>query len=118
MTTPKTTAAKKPATAKRPADHKTPQAKPKLVDGEYVVDIRGHEYKVPEASLDDFELLDDLKAVGEENATRFPSLLRRLVGDDGYRTAMNNLRDPETGRVGIEDGVALVRDLFEAIDPN
>ena len=68
-------------------------------------------------ALDDFELLDDLRAIDvDKNASRIPSLLRRLVGD-AYGTVMNALRN-EKGRVQIEPAQLWLRDLMEALNPN
>lgn len=68
-------------------------------------------------SLDDFELLDDLRAVDvDQNASRLPALLRRLVGND-YSTVMNALRN-DGGRVQIGPAAQFIRDLFGALDPN
>lgn len=74
---------------------------------------------VPTDALDDFELLSDLREVQDaEDPSYFPRMLRRLVGAEGYTVVMNGLRDPETGRVSMEDGVQFVQDTFEAIAPN
>lgn len=69
-------------------------------------------------ALDDFELLDDLRAIDvDRNASRLPALLRRLVGDE-FRNVMDALRNPETGRVKIEPAQEWIRDLMEALNPN
>ncbi len=72
---------------------------------------------VADASLDDFELLDDLRAVDvDRNGSRLPALLRRLVGDD-YPAVMDALRN-EGGRVRIQPASEWIRQLMEALDPN
>lgn len=69
-------------------------------------------------SLDDFELLDDLRAIDvDRNASRLPSLLRRLVGDD-FQSVMDALRDPGTGRVRIERANQWLADLMAVLNPN
>ena len=69
-------------------------------------------------ALDDFELLDDLRAIDvDRNASRMPALLRRLVGDD-YQLVMDSLRDQESGRVRIEPAQVWLRALMEALNPN
>lgn len=112
---------KRPAAAKRPQDHQPKADKPKVetVDNGRELTYKGFTVTIPNDAFDDFELLDDLRAVQvDQEAQRFPGLLRRLVGEEGYRTVMNGLRNPDTGRVSIEDGVEYVGAIFEAIAPN
>lgn len=115
------TAVAKKSGAKQPEDHKAKAEVPKVqeVEGARIVTIHGADFRIENEVFDDFELLDDLRAVqDDEDASRMPALLRRMLGVDGYKQAMDALRDPETGRVGIEKGTMLVWDLFKALDPN
>ncbi len=110
----------RPANAKKPADHKPKTDKPKVetIDNGKRVTLRGITVEVPDEALDDFELLDDLRAAQrDDNAVRFPDLLRRLVGEQAYRGVLDKLRGPN-GRVSITDGVQFVGDIFEALNPN
>lgn len=110
----KTTKAKTtiPAGAKRPEDRKAPKAD----TGDVTVTIRGVTVTISEEALDDFELMDDLDRLEqEEDASRLPSILRRLVGDQ-YKTVMDALRGPN-GRVGIEAGADFVGEVLEAVAP-
>ncbi|MTE24827.1 hypothetical protein GJQ66_11495 [Microbacterium sp. ZXX196] len=109
---------------KRPQDHK-PKAPEKVeitigdrtVPGKKVV-VDGIEVRVPDEALDDFELLDDIRGFQDaQDASRLPSLVRRLVGAE-WKTVMDGLRDKETGRVGVERASTFVMDLFEALAPN
>lgn len=103
-----------PAGAKKPQDHKKPAA-----DGALVVTVNGHDYQIARDALDDFELLDDLARLDDGEGTRLPAILRRLVGDDGYRAALDTIRDPETGRVSIEAGGDLLAALLKGgADPS
>lgn len=114
------TSTKPTAPRKAPADHLPKVEKPDVekVDGGRNVTLSGVTVHVPDVALDDFELLDDLRAVDvERNASRFPALLRRLVGDD-YPAVMDALRDTTTGRVPIEAGAGFIKDLFGALNPN
>jgi len=117
---------------KKPQDHLSKVEKPKVekvqitigegqaertVDAQRTV-IRGITVTVADEALDDFELLDDLRAVDvDRNASRLPALLRRLVGDD-YREIMERLRDKDTGRVPIQSATEFIRSLMEALNPN
>ena len=99
---------------KKPQDRKQKAAE---APDSYTVEVRGQKFTVAREALDDFELLDDLAQVEEGKGQRFPSLLRRLLGDQ-YRDALNLLRDEETGRVPVEEGARLVQEILEAIDPS
>lgn len=103
-----------PESAKRPADRKAKASK----DGSRNVTIRGLEITVSGDALDDFELLDDLDALDQGNAARFPSVLRRLIGKDSYKAAMDILRDPDSGRVSVESGATFVSEVLDAVSPN
>ena len=98
---------------KKPQDRK-PKAP---VDGVHEAEVGGRTWRVEAEAMDDFELLDDLGEVEAGNAARLPRVLRRLLGPEQYKAAMDVLRDPDTGRVGVEAGADFVRDLFEAL-PN
>jgi len=119
-------------TPKQPHDHKAKTEKPKVDTVDITVGegdnartvkarrvaIRGIVVTVPDDALDDFEVLDDVRAVqDQDDASRLPSLLRRLVGDDDYRRVMTALRG-DTGRVSVEAGSTFVLDLFGALNPS
>lgn len=81
------------------------------------VAIRGIVVTVPEENLDDFEVLDDMRALNDnQDPSRMPALLRRLVGDD-FRRVLDALRG-ENGRVSVEDGSNYVLELIQALNPN
>lgn len=81
------------------------------------VAIRGIVVTVPEEHLDDFEVLDDMRALNDnQDPSRMPSLLRRLVGDD-FRRVLDALRGAN-GRVSVEDGSNYVLELIQALNPN
>ncbi|HWU28025.1 MAG TPA: hypothetical protein VN041_02905 [Microbacterium sp.] len=125
-----------PKGAKQPQDRKPKDDKPKVdqveidtptgeVDDEGKpktrkvkasrVAIRGIVVTVPHEALDDFEVLDDIRAAQDsDDASRMPALLRRLVGDVDYKRVLNALRGAN-GRVSIADGGQFVMDLFEAL---
>lgn len=127
------------STPKKPQDHLEKVVKPKvesLEDGKRItfsdIPARDREGKtevvddkprpltvtVAFEALDDFELLDDLRAIDVDmNASRLPALLRRLVGDE-YDDVMNALRNRETGRVQIAPAQVWIRRLMEALNPN
>ena len=100
-----------PAGVKKPSDRK-----PKASDT-HEVEVNGRTWTVAADALDDFELLDDLSEIDNENASRMPRALKRLLGPEQYKEALNSIRDPKTGRVGVEAGAEFVKALFEAL-PN
>lgn len=123
-------------TTTKPADRQGKKPKAKDVDGGKLVTFPELVTKGPDGkavmkddkpvplsvtvlkeSLDDFELLDDLRAIDvDQNASRLPSLLRRLVGDQ-FKSVMDALRN-DSGRVPIEPAQQWLRDLMEALNPN
>lgn len=100
-----------PAGVKKPSDRR-----PKASDT-HEVEVNGHTWTVAADALDDFELLDDLSEIDSGNPSRLPRVLKRLLGPEQYKAAMDSVRDPETGRVGVEAGAEFVGALFEAL-PN
>ncbi len=115
-------------TVKQPEDRKPKAETPKVdtveveIDGRMVkarrVALRGIVVTVPDESLDDFEVLDDIRAVQDQNdASRLPALLRRLVGAEDYRRVMEALRGTN-GRVSVEAGSTFVLELFQALNPS
>lgn len=104
-----------------PADAKKPQdKKPKTVEVDvHTVTVNDQEWTVEAAALDDFELLDELRELeAEENGTVLPSILKRLLGKEQYRRAMQAARDPESGRVTVEAGANFVQEIMGALNPN
>lgn len=102
-----------PVGAKQPTDRK-PKAKD---DNVIKITVRGIELEVLKDALDDFELLDDLNELEQnENPARLPSVLRRLIGSQ-WKMAMNSLRG-ENGRVSVEDGAEFVGEILEAVSPS
>lgn len=99
------------AAPRTPQDHQ-PKAP---VDGAHVIELDGHEWRIEEESLDDFELLDDLAEIEAGNAVRAPRVLRRLLGEDQYKAMLDTLRDPETGKVTTTAAGKFLTDLFGAL---
>lgn len=81
------------------------------------VTLREKTWVVLDEARDDFELLDLLIRYNE-NVAYGPAVLRRLLGDDQYDAALEEMRDPESGRVTIESGREFINGLFEAFNPN
>lgn len=103
-----------PANAKKPADHKA-----KAETGpDRTIKVRGVEFTVASDALDDFELLDDLSAMQEEeDGTRLPLILTRVVGKDQKKKAYDAIRG-ENGRVRVEDAAEFIGELLGELDPN
>lgn len=105
-----------PKNAKKPEDRK-PKAEKVETPQERTITVRGTEFTIAADALDDFELLDDLHGLDNEDPTKLPSVLRRLLGDQ-FKTALDLARDKTTGRVSVEAGADVVREVMEALDPN
>lgn len=79
------------------------------------VELSGFTIEVPQEARDDFELSDDLRRMQDgHDLTYFPSVLRRLSSEDGFRTAMNGLRNKK-GRVTHHVAVRYVNALLIAL---
>jgi hypothetical protein len=107
---------------KPPTDRLSKVVKPKVetVEGGRKVTLRGFDVTVPDEAIDDFELVEELGRIqfGEQSEQgRLPSILRRLVGDDGYKTVMDGLR-AANGRVPVKDGFEYIQELLGALNPN
>lgn len=106
-----------PKGAKKPADRLPKAEDPPSTDR--VVEIGGHEYAIPLEAFNDFELLDELNQIQQEQGMYlFPSVMRRMLGEDQMKVAMDHLRNPETGRVSIPDGLGFVTELMGEFHPN
>ena len=119
-----------PEGVKQPTDHRS-KATESEATGVLSAKVRGHEFSVPAEALDDLELIDELNQLSNDgNALAIPSLLRRLLPDlpadekadrpavSQWSIAMNLARDPESKRVTVQAGEALLGELMEALDPN
>lgn len=113
--------AKKRKTPKAPKDHQPKLERAKveeLPDGKRVT-IRDITVEVSTAAINDFEILDDIRAVEvNRDPTRFPGLLRRLLGSEQYTAVLDRLRDKKTGRVTVEAGIEYTGALLRALNPN
>ena len=79
----------------RPQDHRLPKDAPRHVS------VRGIEFDVDPNVFED--LYDIQNSDNDPNgAFKIIPLLRKLLGDDAYRQAKRVLRDPDTGRIGME----------------
>lgn len=105
-----------------PQDHLAKVEKPKVVAGDdrWTVTHQGITLVVLREALDDFELLDDLAALQadeKKGSIRFPPLLRRLAGEEGYRAVTDGMRG-SNGRVPIAQTVQFILEVFQALNPN
>lgn len=102
----------KPAAAKKPADHKPKQVKPRRDGDHLIVTVREREWRVPEDALDDLEVMEAL-----ENNNVLPALRALLTGDQ-FDVMKDALRDPDTGRVKYSAATEFLGDLMGALNPN
>ena len=112
-----------PEGVKQPADHQpklpTPE-KPvvEATDEAITVTHYGVTVVIESAALNDYELLEDS---AEEDASKLPSVLRRLIGEEQVKAVKETLRDPKTGRVPLEGPRSIsswLSDVFEAANPS
>jgi hypothetical protein len=108
-------------TAKAPTDHAPKKPKVVRTDDGWKATLHGVTVTVLHSSFDDWELLDALASMREEDprsVAQLPSILRRALAPGDNTKVMEALRDKKTGRVPVGSGVRFVMDLFGAINPN
>lgn len=108
---------------KEPQDHleKKPAAKAEAKAAPREVEVQGVVLSIDPDVLDDFELLGDLAILDSgtsQAALTMPGVLRSFLGPEQYRTVLEHLRDPDTGRVSITAGATFVGDLLRGLSPN
>nr|DAY03960.1 MAG TPA: hypothetical protein [Caudoviricetes sp.] len=80
------------------------------------VEIQGIPLTLDPNVFDDFELLDTLNEIQGGNALKSPALLRKVLGDQ-YKTVLEHLRDPASGRVPASKIAPFMQELMEALAP-
>ena len=103
-------------TTKQPQDHKQPKDKPQRIT------VHGVEMTIDPKVFDDLDMVEylyDLQNTEENTAGGFAiaPFLRKLTGDK-YAEVKNALRDPETGRIGMETVGAFIQELMGQLNPN
>ncbi|NKY08947.1 hypothetical protein [Cellulomonas hominis] len=102
-------------TRKRPQDH---QPKAAAQQGNaFEVTVRGVDLTIPAERFDDFELLFDMQTIdqgaGAEALPRLIDVFARFLGvTDAKRLIAAAKAD---GPLGIESGVALINEVFDAL---
>jgi hypothetical protein len=96
-----------------------PDKTPEKGEDAIVLEVQGHEYTIVAEARNDFELVDDLNEAFENgNLARVPSALRRMLGAEQAKVAMERLRDEKTGRIPADAGFEFFNELIEAFNPN
>lgn len=74
----------------------------------------GFEVEIPDENLDDYELLEDLVELDEddENYGKIVSVFRRLLGKEQYKALKEYIRN-ESGRVACTEMMDTLREIFE-----
>ena len=101
----------------RPQGHRLPKDAPRHVS------VRGIEFDVDPNVFDDLDVLEDLYDIQNSDndpngAFKIIPLLRKLLGDDAYRQAKRVLRDPDTGRIGMETVAGFLTEVMGQASPN
>lgn len=96
------------------AGPKAPQDRKPKAGEPLKAEVNGRTWTVDPDALDDFELLDDLGEVEAGNAARMPRVLRKLLGSEQYKAALDSLRD-DAGKVSATAGVEFVGELFKGL---
>lgn len=81
------------------------------------VEYDGYKFKIDEELLDDVELLEMIDGIeNEEKPALIITLLKRLIGDDGY-AAMKEYFVKKDGRFKMSALGEIYRVIFEDFDP-
>lgn len=90
-------------------------------DGMRTVNVNGIEVAVDAKRMQEdwelFELVCDIQADPEGNSFRIVSLLRELLGDEGYKKVKDALRNDE-GIVTNDAMNGFITDMFASLSPN
>lgn len=102
----------KPATN----DHKQPK------DSIRHVTVHGVELTIDPNIFDDLDIVEDLYDMQHADSDpagsfKIVPLLRKICGD-GYEAVKTALRDPDTGRIGMEAVSEFTQELMQAVNPN
>jgi hypothetical protein len=83
-----------------------------------IVHLRGRDWEVNSAALDDAELMESLIALDEGNPKGIFAAIRALLGESQRKEVMEALRDQETGITKMSDYTTFFTDLMHALNPN
>lgn len=97
-------------TRRAPRDHKKKAAL--AAPGSVAATVRGVEWTIEAAALDDWDLIEDLN---DPTGASLPSATRRLLGAVQYETAREMVRDAVTGRVPATAMSELIGEIFTAV---
>lgn len=75
----------------------------------------GFTCEIDENALDDAELLEDLCALDEGAVYRFPSVIRKLLGEENKKRLYEHLRG-EDGRVHTSALSTELQDIFSSLN--
>ena len=73
----------------------------------------GFEFEMDDQSLNDMELIENLKAVDKGDITVLPEILNSLLGKEQKKKLYDHVRT-EAGRVPMELVAAELNDIFKA----
>lgn len=71
----------------------------------------GFEVEIPDENLDDYELLEDLADLEEDDYGKIVSVYRRLLGKDQYKALKEHIRN-ESGRVACTEMMDTLEEIF------
>lgn len=77
----------------------------------------GFEFSVPEAALDDWELLEAAMLLDEGNRTGYVTASRQLLGAEGAKALKEHCRG-KNGRVKLSDMARELNDIFSKLSKN
>lgn len=104
----------KPATLKKPQDHKQPKDEPQTVT------VNGVKIKVDGSRMDDLDFLEHFYKLSSDpgrNSLEIIPILEGLFGDQ-YDQFKDAIRDKNTGRIPLNGLDDILDDVFGQLNPN
>ena len=101
----------------QPQDHRLPKDAPRHITA------AGIEFDIDPQVFDDLDVLEDLYDIqnsGEtgDGAFKIVPFLRKILGETTYRRVKDALRDPQTGRIGMDALSDFLTEMMGQASPN
>lgn len=71
----------------------------------------GFEFEINEECLDDYEMIEELTKLGDNDPTRLPKAIKRLIGEEGH----DRLKEHCRGANGIVSAKKMSAEMMEIL---
>lgn len=73
----------------------------------------GFEFEIDEKMADDMELVEEI-AEADKDVSKFPGVIRKMLGEEQKEKLYDHVRDKKTGRVPIKACVEIFVEIMNA----